>query len=276
MTHDTTRHAQVHLSRDPPVGRRGPVPPARPLLHRYAHAPIARYSLQHPGAHPTRVVCRRVCGGACVAVCGGACAVVKARTCCPGRSGSTSRTSATSSGSRTSSSPSWATTAGTPPPPQPTSPIESLLIVAVRVRWRVSCRVVSHCRMRKHRTWPDGSYYTCGLGCGMDNQPRIPGGTHSHPPTARARRQTALTARTHRTHGYGPTGCNAWLDHGHLAWIDACAHAVLSARTLLDMHQVIRDSVAGTGVRRVVGRRVVSCRACVVCRVVRVRLKERA
>jgi hypothetical protein len=35
-------------------------------------------------------------------------------------------------------------------------------------------------RMRKHRTWPDGTYWTCGLGCGMDNQPRIPeGAAHS-------------------------------------------------------------------------------------------------
>lgn len=71
-----------------------------------------------------------------------------------------------------------------------------------------------HRWMRKHRTWPDGTYWTCGLGCGMDNQPRI------------------------------PEGCNAWVDHGHMAWIDACAHAVLSAKVLLDMHQVVRDSGA--------------------------------
>jgi hypothetical protein len=144
--------------------------------------------------------------------------VAKARTCCPGRSGSTSRTSATSSGSRTCSSLSWATTAGTPPP-HPAAHITEQIAThhhCVRVRWRVCrvscscrvvllvvCRVVTHCRMRKHRTWPDSSYYTCGLGCGMDNQPRIPGGTHSHPPTARARartQRTTLTAHAHTSH----------------------------------------------------------------------------
>jgi len=69
-----------------------------------------------------------------------------------------------------------------------------------------------HRWMRKHRTWPDGSYWTCGLGCGMDNQPRI------------------------------PEGCNAWVDHGHMAWIDACSHAVLSANVLLNMHRAVRSA----------------------------------
>ena len=27
---------------------------------------------------------------------------------------------------------------------------------------------------RKHRTWQDGSYFSSGWGCGMDNQPRLP------------------------------------------------------------------------------------------------------
>jgi hypothetical protein len=39
-------------------------------------------------------------------------------------------------------------------------------------------------------------------------------------------------------------GYNEWVDHGHMAWIDACSHAVLSAKVLLDMHKVVRDSGA--------------------------------
>ena len=31
---------------------------------------------------------------------------------------------------------------------------------------------------RTYRSWPDGSYYSTGWGCGMDNQPRVPEGFH--------------------------------------------------------------------------------------------------
>ena len=93
--------------------------------------------------------------------------------------------------------------------------------------------------MRKHRTWPDGTYWTCGLGCGMDNQPRIPEGA------AHSQSSWTTTPERHAKRGFpGGAGCNAWVDHGHMAWIDACAHAVLSAKVLLDMHKVVRDSGA--------------------------------
>jgi Trehalase len=55
-----------------------------------------------------------------------------------------------------------------------------------------------------NRTWPDGSYHSCGLACGMDNQPRV-------------------------------EGYNAWLSHGWQAWVDATAQALLSAKTLIAM-----------------------------------------
>jgi hypothetical protein len=71
-----------------------------------------------------------------------------------------------------------------------------------------------HRWMRKHRTWPDGSYWTSGLGCGMDNQPRT------------------------------PPGCSAWVEHGHMAWVDACCQALLSAKVLLRMHHVITTNTA--------------------------------
>jgi glycogen debranching enzyme len=69
-----------------------------------------------------------------------------------------------------------------------------------------------HRWMRLHRSWPDGSYWTCGLGCGMDNQPRT------------------------------PPGCDCALHHGFMGWIDATAQAVLSARILLAAGEVLDRS----------------------------------
>jgi hypothetical protein len=65
---------------------------------------------------------------------------------------------------------------------------------------------------RKYRTWPDGSYHSCGLACGMDNQPRV-------------------------APGYSP-----WSDHSHMAWIDATAQAMLSAKLLVAMADVLERS----------------------------------
>lgn len=66
-----------------------------------------------------------------------------------------------------------------------------------------------HRWMRRHRSWPDGSYWSCGLACGMDNQPRV------------------------------SEGRNPALDHGHMSWIDATAQAALSARILAEMAEEI-------------------------------------
>jgi hypothetical protein len=60
-----------------------------------------------------------------------------------------------------------------------------------------------HRWLRDYRTWPDGSYWSCGWACGMDNQPRVP-------------------------RGYSPAHSPA-----HQTWADACFHAILSARLLL-------------------------------------------
>ena len=58
-----------------------------------------------------------------------------------------------------------------------------------------------HRWMRLNRTWQNGTYWSTGWACGMDNQPRHrPGIAHSH---------------------------------DHLTWLDATAQAVLSAQTLL-------------------------------------------
>lgn len=60
-----------------------------------------------------------------------------------------------------------------------------------------------------HRSWPDGSYWSCGLACGMDNQPR-------------------------QAPGYDPG-----MHHGFMSWIDTCAQQYLSAKLLCQMADVL-------------------------------------
>ena len=70
-----------------------------------------------------------------------------------------------------------------------------------------------HGWLRTWRTNADGSYYSCGLACGMDNQPRtLP-------------------------------GASAWTHHSWQAWVDATAQALLSARALVRTHTC--DAAAG-------------------------------
>ena len=59
--------------------------------------------------------------------------------------------------------------------------------------------------LRVHRTWPDGSYWSSGWGCGMDNQPRVPSGYHIS------------------------------FDHGHLSWIDTTLQQVFANKLLARM-----------------------------------------
>lgn len=62
-----------------------------------------------------------------------------------------------------------------------------------------------HNWMKMHHTWRDGSYFSTGWGCGMDNQPRL------------------------------EPGYNRFYDHGFMIWVDACIQAVISAKTLIMM-----------------------------------------
>lgn len=66
-----------------------------------------------------------------------------------------------------------------------------------------------HRWLRAYRTWPDGTYWSSGWGCGMDNQPRLP-----------------------------PASSQEFF-HGHLSWIDACLQQILSADLLLEMGEVL-------------------------------------
>jgi hypothetical protein len=72
-----------------------------------------------------------------------------------------------------------------------------------------------HQWMRDYRTWPDGTYWATGWAGGMDNQPRVP-------------------------RGYSPGHSPA-----HQTWVDACMQAVLSARMLIRIANVLgRGDVA--------------------------------
>jgi hypothetical protein len=73
--------------------------------------------------------------------------------------------------------------------------------------------VAYHHWMRKHRTWPDGSYWSTGWGTGMDNLPRVRQDEHIN------------------------------FDNGHLTWVDATFQALLSARILLQIATLLgRDA----------------------------------
>ena len=71
--------------------------------------------------------------------------------------------------------------------------------------------VAYHQWLREYRTWRDGSYWTSGLGSGMDNQPRVAGG------------------RREQIHS-----------HGHQTWVDINMQQILSASLLLDMADVLK------------------------------------
>ena len=66
-----------------------------------------------------------------------------------------------------------------------------------------------HLWLKEHHTWPNGTYWSTGWGCGMDNQPRLPEGYHFA------------------------------FSHGHMVWIDTCIQQVLSAKILLKMAAVL-------------------------------------
>ena len=69
-----------------------------------------------------------------------------------------------------------------------------------------------HRWMREHLTWQDGSYFSTGWGCGMDNLPRL-----------RPEYHTAFS-------------------HGHMTWVDSCMQEYLSCDVLLQMSQILGRS----------------------------------
>ena len=66
-----------------------------------------------------------------------------------------------------------------------------------------------HKWLQLNRTWRDGSYWSCGLACGMDNQPRVE-----------------------------PHYCEH-ASHGHAIWADACIQMVISGKVLIEMGKIL-------------------------------------
>ena len=66
-----------------------------------------------------------------------------------------------------------------------------------------------HLWLKEHRTWRDGTYWTTGWGCGMDNQPRL------------------------------QEGYDVSFSHGHMVWADACIQQVISAKILIQIAEII-------------------------------------
>lgn len=66
-----------------------------------------------------------------------------------------------------------------------------------------------HKWLQLNRTWPSGGYWSCGLACGMDNQPRVP------------KEYSSLCS------------------HGFMTWLDICAQQYLSGNILLKIAKII-------------------------------------
>lgn len=66
-----------------------------------------------------------------------------------------------------------------------------------------------HIWLRKNRTWRDGSYFSSGWGCGMDNVPRLKDGYDVH------------------------------FSHGRMIWSDICFQAIISCDILIHMNDAL-------------------------------------
>lgn len=66
-----------------------------------------------------------------------------------------------------------------------------------------------HRWMAEFHTWPDGTYFSSGWGCGMDNLPR-------HMP-----------------------GYDAGFSHGHMIWVDACMQEYNNCNILIEMARLL-------------------------------------
>lgn len=63
---------------------------------------------------------------------------------------------------------------------------------------------------RTYRSWPDGSYFSSGWGCGVDNQPRL------------------------------PEGINATWGQAHMSWIDITLQQIFSGNILIKMAAILK------------------------------------
>lgn len=86
-----------------------------------------------------------------------------------------------------------------------------------RLRKVFPCLMAYHEWMQANHTWPDGTYWSSGLGCGMDNLPRQ------------------------------QPGYDAATTHGHMIWNDATMQALLDCNVLIEMAKVLGREADVTG-----------------------------
>jgi hypothetical protein len=99
-----------------------------------------------------------------------------------------------------------------------------------------------HQWLRHYRTWQDGTYWASGWSCGMDNQPRL--SFHEKPG---GRTQVSISDLMSLSQGQMPKidpsmftdMFKEWWDHDHMSWIDTSLQAVISARLLILMAEVL-------------------------------------
>ena len=72
--------------------------------------------------------------------------------------------------------------------------------------------IAYHRWMAEHHTWPDGTYFSSGWGCGMDNVPRL------------------------------MPGYDVKFSHGHMIWVDACMQSLQSCKILKQMAQELGEN----------------------------------
>lgn len=68
-----------------------------------------------------------------------------------------------------------------------------------------------HQWFKRYRTWRDGGYWSCGWGCGMDNQPRL-------------KESDNIEERN--------------LSNGHMIWVDACLQQLINCNVLIKMAKI--------------------------------------
>ena len=66
-----------------------------------------------------------------------------------------------------------------------------------------------HRWMAEFHTWPDGTYFSSGWGCGMDNLPRV------------------------------QPGYSVMYSHGHMIWVDACMQELNNCNILIKMAEIL-------------------------------------
>ena len=71
------------------------------------------------------------------------------------------------------------------------------------------CLIAYHQWMQEHFTWRDGTYFSSGYGCGMDNCPRLDEKYH------------------------------ICYSHGHMIWVDACMQELNACNILIKMSEVL-------------------------------------